>query len=201
MEQTQSSTNIAGVDVGKHWLDAAMHRQPQTLRVANDETGLAQLVAWLASQAVGRVGLEASGGYEQAVRSALEAAGLEVVVHQPLEVRLPARLKRLRAKTDRIDAALIAAATAQVEAVRAAQDLRLAELAQRLTAYEQISDQTAKLKTFMEHVTLDDLAASLREEIARLVRPRLAWSRRSRPGSRPGPTSWPAIACCCRCRA
>ncbi|MCA6320872.1 MAG: hypothetical protein IM652_04440, partial [Phenylobacterium sp.] len=43
-----------------------------------------------------------------------------------------ARLKRLRAKNDRIDARLIAQATAQAETVRAAQDPRLAELAERL---------------------------------------------------------------------
>ena len=93
-----------------------------------------------------------------------------VVVHQPLEVRLFARLKRLRAKTDRIDAALIAAATAQVDTVRAAQDPRLIELAERLTAYEQISDQAAQLKTFMEHVTLPDLIADLGEQIDSLTR-------------------------------
>jgi transposase len=95
---------------------------------------------------------------------------LEVVVHQPLEVRLFARLKRLRAKNDRIDAALIAAATAQVDTVRAAADPRLQELAERLTAYEQISDQLAELKGFMEHVSLADLAAALRRQIAALAR-------------------------------
>lgn len=170
MEQVKSNTKVAGVDVGKHWLDAATHGQAQGLQVANDAAGRAGLIAWLVEHGVARVGLEASGGYEQAVRSDLEAAGLEVVIHQPLEVRLFARLKRLRAKTDRIDAALIAAATAQVEAVRAAQDPLLAELAQRLTAYEQITEQAARMKICMEHVTLADLEAALREQIACLVR-------------------------------
>ena len=73
------------------------------------------------------------------MRRALEAAGFEVVIHQPLEVRLFARLKRLRAKNDRIDAVLIAAATAQVDTVKAAPDPRLQEMAERLTAYEQVS--------------------------------------------------------------
>jgi len=119
---------------------------------------------------VGRVGLEATGGYERGVRLALEAAGFEVVVHQPLEVRRFAQLKRRRAKNDRLDAQLIAAATAQVEAVRAAQDPRLADLAERLTAYEQITDQAAQLKTFLEHVTLTDIAAKIRAQIRTLDR-------------------------------
>ncbi len=170
MERVKSTTKVAGVDVGKHRLDVAVHGQAEQLEVTNDADGLARLVAWLKDHAVTRVGLEATGGYERAVRSALEVAGLEVVIHQPLEVRLFARLKRLRAKTDRLDAALIAAATAQVEAVRAAQDPRLVELAQRLTAYEQVSDQAAELKIFMEHVTLPDLALALREQIQSLAR-------------------------------
>jgi transposase len=187
MEQVKSNTKVAGVDVGKHRLDVALHGQADQLQVANDATGRAQLVAWLQAHGVTRVGLEATGGYERAVRSDLETAGLEVVVHQPLEVRLFARLKRLRAKNDRLDAGLIAAATAQVEAVRAAQDPGLVELAQRLTAYEQVSDQTAELKIFMEHVTLADLAATLREQIQSLVRlkARLASEILARIKSRP----------------
>jgi transposase len=111
------------------------------------------------------VGLEATGGYERAVRQALEAAGFEVVVHQPIEVRRFAQMKRWRAKTDRLDAQLIAAATAQVDAVRAAQDPRLQALAERLTTYEQITDQAAQLKTFLEHVTLADLTKAVRAQI------------------------------------
>ena len=111
-----------------------------------------------------------SGGYERAARLALEAAGFEVVLHQPIEVRLFARLKRLRAKNDRIDACLIAAATAQVDTVKAAADPRLQELAERLTAYEQITDQLAELKTFMEHVRLKDLVNDLRRQIASLAK-------------------------------
>ena len=146
----------------------AVHGANEPFQAANDAAGWDELAAWLKARGVGRVGLEATAGYERGVRARLEASGFEVVVHQPLEVRLFARLKRRRAKTDRLDAALIAAATAQVDTVRAAQDPRLTELAERLTAYEQISDQAAQLKTCMEQVTLPDLAASLGEQIESL---------------------------------
>ena len=170
MEQMQSNTKIAGIDVGKAWLDAAVHGLEDLMRVKNGPAGIAELIGWLRAREVGRVGLEATGGYERGVRAALEAAGLEVVVHQPIEVRLFAQLKRLRAKNDRLDAQLIAAATAQVDTVRAAQDKRLVDLAQRLTAYEQVTDQAAELKTFLESVTLKDIAAQIRTQIRSLER-------------------------------
>jgi transposase len=165
MEQRQTNTKIAGIDVGKFKLDGAVHGLEDALQVDNGPAGFSELVAWLKTREVGRVGLEATGGYERGVRLALEAEGFEVVVHQPIEVRRFAQMKRWRAKTDRLDAQLIAAATAQVEALRAAQDPRLADLAERLTAYEQIADQTAQLKTFMEHVTLADVAKAVRAQI------------------------------------
>lgn len=170
MQHGKTSTKTAGVDIGKRWLDAAVHGCPEMIRVANDAAGIAELITWLRADEVARVGMEASGGYERAVRQALEGAGFEVIIHQPLEVRLFARLKRLRAKNDRIDAVLIAAATAQVDAVKAAGDPRLQAMAERLTAYEQVTDQAAELKGFMEHVTLKDLARDLKGEIRRLER-------------------------------
>jgi transposase len=170
VEQHQSSIRVAGVDVGKRRLDAAVHGLEDAVAVDNTVTGVGELIAWLRAREVGRVGLEASGGYERRVRQALEQAGFEVVVHQPLEVRRFAQLKRWRAKNDRLDARLIAAATAQVEAVRAAQDPRLVELAERMTVYEQITDLAATLKTFLESVTLKDAAALLRAQIRSLER-------------------------------
>jgi len=156
--------------VGKHWLDAAMHGQAETVRVRRDAAGVGALIAWLQSHEIDRVGLEASGGYERLVIEALDAAGLEVVLHQPLEVRLFARLKRLRAKNDRLDAALIAAATAQVDAAKAAADPRLRDLADRLTAYEQISDQLAELRGFLEHVAAKDVMVQLKAQVAAQAR-------------------------------
>jgi len=170
MEQRQSNTKVAGVDVGKARLDAAVHGLEGSVQVDNQTQGFSELIGWLKAREVGRVGLEATGGYERGVRVALEAAGFEVVVHQPLEVRLFAKLKRRQAKNDRLDAQLIAAATAQVDAVRAAQDPRLVALAERLTAYEQITDLAAQLKTGLEHVSLKDLASSLRAQIVSLTR-------------------------------
>lgn len=170
MERGEGSTKIAGVDVGKRRLDAAVHGLEDELAVENTTAGVGELIAWLRARKVGRVGLEATGGYERLVRTALEQAGFEVVVHQPLEVRLFAKLKRRRAKNDRLDARLIAAATVQVDAVRAARDRRLVELAERLTAYELITDKVADLKTFLESVALKDVTVTIGASLRSLER-------------------------------
>jgi len=170
VEPRQSSMKVAGIDVGKRGLDVAVHGLEDALRVENGPAGYSELIAWLKAREVGRVGLEATGGYERGVRTALEQAGFEMVVHQPLEIRRFAQLKRWRAKNDRLDARLIAAATAQVEAAKAAQDPRLVELAERLTAYEQITDQIVELKTFLESVTLKDIASLMRAQVRSLER-------------------------------
>lgn len=170
MERCKLNTKVAGIDVGKRRLDVAIHGLEDETQVDNGPMGFSELIGWLKVREVGRVGLEATGGYERGVRAALEQAGVEVVVHQPLEVRLFAKLKRRRAKNDRLDAQLIAAATAQVDAVRAARDPRLVDLAERLTAYELITDKAADLKTFLESVTLKEVAAAVRGALRSLER-------------------------------
>ena len=173
MERVKASTKIAGIDVAKSKLDVAVHGSSQVVQFTNDAEGFERLGAWLAAQGVIRVGLEATGGYERAVVSWLQANGYEVVIHQPIEVRMFAKLKRCRAKNDRLDAILIAAATAQVDAVKAAADPLLVELAERMTAYEQAADQLAQLKTYLEHVTLPDLKATYLAQIQHAK----AWKR------------------------
>jgi transposase len=167
VEQVKLSTKIAGIDVSKKKLDVAGHGVDALTQVTNDRSGFVELLTWLEGLGVVRVGLEATGGYERAVVAFLQAKGFEVVIHQPLEVRLFARLKRRRAKNDRIDAVLIAAATAQVDTVKAAADPVLVELAEWMTAYEQATDQLAQLKTFLEQVTLPKLAARYQTQLRR----------------------------------
>jgi transposase len=170
MGQGKPSTKVAGIDVGKRHLDVAVHGLEDEVRVENAAGGFSELIGWLRAREVGRVGLEASGPYERGVREALQSAGFEVAVLQPLEVRLFARLRRKWAKNDRLDARLIAAAAAQLEAVKAAQDPRLAELADRLTAYEQAADQAAQIKTFLESVRQADLGDDYRQLLATVLR-------------------------------
>lgn len=146
---SQSIMVCAGIDTGKHKLDVAVHGAKARLQVGNDEAGHAKLVTWLRRQRVGRAGIEASGGYEKAVVARLRQHGFEVVVFQPIQVRAYAQYRLQRAKNDRIDAALIAACTADCkdEHIHAPPDPRLADRAELLTFIEQLTEDVARLKT------------------------------------------------------
>ena len=168
MEQGQFSTAVAGVDVGKFRLDAALAGDPASFVTSNDAAGIAALGEWLGQHGVVRVGMEATGGYERALRLALEAQAITVVVHQPLEVKLYGRLNRQHAKTDAGDARLIAAATVAIRRPAKRADPGLLELAERLTVYEHVTDQLMRLKTFRDSLSLADMATLIAVEIDRL---------------------------------
>ena len=97
-----------GIDVAKDWLDVASTDGGEPWRVANSDKGVAQLVAQLDPGAVHRVVLEASGGYEAIALALLHATGFPVVCVQPSRARSYARAIGQFAKTDRIDAQVLA---------------------------------------------------------------------------------------------
>jgi transposase len=105
----QPSYRAAGVDVCKKHLDLACGGDPprRTRRFANDDGGCRQLVAGCRARGIGLVAVEATGGYERRLVRALHQAQLPVAVVPPSLVRHHARARRVLAKTDAIDAAMI----------------------------------------------------------------------------------------------
>lgn len=98
-----------GIDVSKDTLDLAMSDDQQsTQRVANNAEGLSELIDALEGLPVHRVLLEASGGYERLALNLLFEAGLPVVLVQPQRARHFARALGQHAKTDAIDAYMLA---------------------------------------------------------------------------------------------
>ena len=97
-----------GIDVSKSTLDVCLLPGGQTLTLANDEQGVAQLVATLQRHPVALVLLEATGRYERQAASELLEAGLNVAVVNPRQARDFARALGKLAKTDRIDARTLA---------------------------------------------------------------------------------------------
>jgi transposase len=165
----QIITGVAGLDIGKGWIDAAIHQADDKLRILNEPGGYAELICWLEHNCIGRVGMEATGGYERGVSRALREAGFEVVLLQPAQVRAYAGFKLRRAKNDRLDAELIAACAAAVEA-RQAPDLRLEAFAEHLTFLEQIEEDLRRAKTRLEGFRLTAQRDRLQAEIKRLKR-------------------------------
>jgi transposase len=99
---------VVGIDVAKAWLDVVVGVEGTPFRVANDAAGWTRLCDQLRPLAPTRVVLEASGGYEQGAARAVAAAGLTPVIANPLETRYFARSQGRKAKTDRLDARLLA---------------------------------------------------------------------------------------------
>jgi transposase len=157
----------AGIDTGKRNLDVAVDGRAAKLRVANSEAGHAKLSAWLREHGVRRVGIEASGGYEQAVVGWLRRDGFTVVVFQPAQVRAYAKFHLKLAKNDKIDAALIAACTAAARKIHAPPDPRLTALAAQQTLIDQITDQIARAKNYLEPCHDSQLRQFWQDEIKR----------------------------------
>ena len=108
-------TVFVGIDVSQARLDVALHAQPRPRAFPHTPKGHADLIGWLAGQAPRCIVLEASGGYEQAVLDALYHAGLPVVRINPRQARDFAKASGQLAKTDVLDARVLAAIAAGSE--------------------------------------------------------------------------------------
>src|SRR5262245_1030290 len=166
----KNSIVCAGIDTGKRKLDVAITGQGEQLQVDNIASGHEVLTAWLGQQRVERVGIEASGGYEQAIVRHLREQGFVVVVFQPIQVRAYATFHGQLAKNDKIDAALIADCTADVRKIHAPADPRLEPFAQQMTLIEQIVEDIARYKTRRESCRDKLIRQYWKEEITRLGR-------------------------------
>jgi transposase len=99
---------IVGIDVSKDRLDVAVRPSGEAFAVERNAAGLEQLTSRLKALAPYVVALEATGGFETVAAAALAAAGLPAVVVNPAQIRAFAKAIGQRAKTDPIDAAVIA---------------------------------------------------------------------------------------------
>ena len=96
---------FVGIDVAKDRLDICVRPSGETFAVARDHEGLEHLVERLRALSPALVALEATGGYETVVASAVAAAHLPLAVVNPRQIRDFARSTGKLAKTDRLDAA------------------------------------------------------------------------------------------------
>lgn len=99
---------FVGIDVAKAYLDVASRPAGIAARLANDETGIAQLVAQLETTPPTLIVLEATGGLEGPVTATLVTAGFAVAVVNPRQVRDFAKAVGQLAKTDALDAQVLA---------------------------------------------------------------------------------------------
>ena len=100
--------HVMGIDVAKDWFDVAILGEKRTRRFAHTKNGIRELVRWIRQLQPELIVVEATGGYEEALVLGLFEAGLPVALVSPQRVRQYARAKGRLAKTDPLDAQLLA---------------------------------------------------------------------------------------------
>jgi len=165
-----SSIISAGIDTSKNKLDAAIHGRDGTTCVSNDEAGWKTLADRFLAAGVTRIGIEATGGYERGVTRYLQNAGFTVRLLQPLQVKAFAQARLRRAKSDQLDAQLIAACVHLMgEHDQMPPDPRFDALADHLTFIEQGEEDIVRVKTRIEHTPAGRLRRALEADVKRLA--------------------------------
>ena len=168
IEHVQTSTSV-GIDVSQATLDVASYPSGDQWSVGNDPPGISQLVERVQQLNPERIVLEATGGYELAALATLASAGLPVVAVNPRQVRDFARSTGRLAKTDVLDAQVLAqfgavirpslrplpdAATRELSALVARRrqlvDMRTAEINRLATAHEGVRSSIRELVHFLD---------------------------------------------------
>lgn len=159
----------AGVDVGSTWLDLGFHPFAKPIRARNSEAGIETIIAALRERGVAKVALEAIGGYGRKLVAALIEADLNVFVVNPRRIKAFRDAEGLIAKTDKLDAGLIARfAHAMAHDLRPLPDAEQAVLKALSTRRRQLTESIAIEKTRLKQAFDPLIVESCREMIALL---------------------------------
>lgn len=165
---------VVGIDVAKHHLDLHLLPEGKTARYANDTNGIRQCRLFLAQVQPERIVLEATGGYETALTVELQAVQMPVIVVNPRRIRDYARAMGLMAKTDRIDARVIAEfATHPRLARRELPNASARKLKALLARRNQLLDFHVAERNRLEHDT-DPLVTRSIRQILRVIEKQIA---------------------------
>src|ERR1700752_1490354 len=166
-----SSEKYVGIDFSKNRLDVAVLEGKQEKQVDNTLEGINELVKWMVELDPELIVVEATGGYQRGVVESLFQAGLAVAVVNPVRVRQFARACGLLAKTDKLDAHLLAVFGQRVQPRRyesksqAGQQLS-AMLVRRRQLEEMLKAEQNRLRTISQSLksSVERMIACLKEE-------------------------------------
>ena len=163
---TQGKEQFVGIDVCKASLDVAVKGNGETWQENNDPQGISHLVEQMTRLKPALIVLEATGGYEMPVACALGAAGLPVAVINPRQARDFAKSVGRLAKTDKIDATMLARFGEAVRPeVRTLPDEQALELQARLVRRRQLIEMLIAEKNRL-HTAHRSVQSRLHEHIA-----------------------------------
>ena len=158
-----------GIDVCKQHLDVHLQPDDRSWRVDNNAQGVEQLTQQLAELKPQRVIVESTGGYERPALYGLLAAELPVALVNPRPVRDFAKAMGLLAKTDRIDARVLAMFARHVPTrVSVLPDQRQKALKQLVTRRRQLAEQIVVQRNQLEHADLPVVCESILRTVCHL---------------------------------
>jgi transposase len=182
--------SFVGIDVAKNTLDIRLEPAGESLHVAYDDAGIAEIRRRLIALAPTLIVMEATGGLESRLACELAACGLPVAVINPRQARDFAKATGQLAKTDRVDAAVLCAfARAIRPAVRALKDADTRDLDDLVTRRRQLiamrvqetlrlgsAESKALQKNLKKHITwLDKQIADLDGDLTKRLRASDVW--------------------------
>jgi transposase len=166
-QETKAKSNV-GIDVSKDWLDVHVLPADQRLRVPNTCDGIRQLKRWLMRFDLALVVVEATGKWHRHVQRSLAASAIPVAVVDPFRVRMFAKAQGIFAKTDRLDARVLALfAALMAPSARPPAPQALAELAELVTARMTAVEAHTALKNQRSAATVKFLQRQLDRRIGR----------------------------------
>ena len=157
-----------GIDVGKQQLDIVIHERQIHFTVTNDAPGIKQAIRRLARYTLERIVVEATGRREYALVTALAERQFPVMICQPIKVRSYARAEGILAKTDKIDAGVLASYAAKMQpAIRPLAMGNLRKIRDLVARRRQLIDMSTMEKNRLD-VMPSFLAADMRRHLRHL---------------------------------
>jgi len=170
-EHADGCKSNIGIDVSKDWLDVHILPEAKTLKVPNTKTGLRKLKRWLQGFDVAVIVVEATGKWHRQACRNLHAQGFAVAVVDPFRVRAFAKASGILAKTDRLDAKVLALFAAMMAPqVRVPAPQALEDLAELVTARASAVEEQTALKNQLAATTTSFLRRQLERRLLRIAK-------------------------------
>jgi transposase len=158
-----------GIDVSKSWLDVHILPGGESLHVSNTPPGIRQLKRWLVRFDLALVVMEATGKWHRHLHRSLFASAIPVAVVDPYRVRMFAKAKGILAKTDGLDAWVLAQfAAVMAPAVRAPAPQVMQDLAELVRARDSAVAEETALKNQLSAAAVTFLKRQLKRRIGRI---------------------------------
>jgi len=168
-EQEANGKSSAGVDVSQDWLDGHVWPDDKRLRVPNTPEGIRKLKRWLRQFDLIVVVIEATGRWHRLLWRSLFQSNIPVAMIDPYKARMFAKALGIAAKTDQIDASVLARYGFMVRpAVRPPQPQVVEQLAELVTGRDTAVAEQTRLKNQLSAATVEFFCKQLRQRLARL---------------------------------